>query len=516
MRWNWRSMPTTEYADQMPTAPDAYVNDVWNRQRQLYDEMWDYFSGDIFDEELENQSDDKKYPLAINLYEIACANHRAALLGEFTHDVLPFRVESKNADADHVEAKINEIMAQSGFSSLLLEGGLLCEVMGGVVYRVVYNPYTKQVYVRLISPDAFYPIWDPNDYHRILEVYIAHYIDARTASLRYNVSIGEDDGQALLLEHWTPDFYEVTIDGKPAYWNRGHTMPMSGPNIFKDPLTNRGIVPFEYFPRDRAGDFFGLPLGKNALRLQDEYNLRHTDLGDAVMTSTHKPMFLRGRPKGKRGLERLSRTELNDLGPTAPGRDPPEVFSVDAGEVPTQAVDWLDSLKGDARTSMYTPPVAYGEDEGSQRSALTLAFRMWPLTSAVRATRGYWSDSLESLCRKLIVVASSKKLGYNLEARHASYSYRFRPVWAPMLPRDREGEVNEVVVRKANGLISIETAINKLEDRDSDWVKAEVERIHEDADRVVERQAKMGPQDPFGGGGGGASNSGGKTSVPDK
>jgi hypothetical protein len=460
--------------------------------------MWKYFTRDIFEETVNSRSNVKKYPLGINLLEQACVNHRSALFGEYDVDVLKFRVTSpkrRNTDVEKVEAALDQIWIESGRNSTFLEGGLITEALGGTVFRVMRNPYHKRVYVRLLQPDAFFPVWDPHDYHTILECFVAYMIDGATANRKYNVKVDNSKNvDVLVWEHWTQDFYDITVDGKEAFWDRGHHFPMSGSNPYRDPTTGRNVIPFEYFPRDRAGRFYGIPLGKNMLGLQDEYNLRQADLGDATMEASHKYMFKRNAPQASK-LSRPRHGVLNELGVGKPGPDKPDVFTVAAGEAPEASVKHASSVKGDARSSAYTPPVAYGEDEGSQRSALTLAFRMWPLTQSVRTTRGYWTDSFYRLHRKIIIVATvpGDNYGYNLEPRHVNY--RFVPVWSPMIPRDREGLVTEVNTRKANGLISVYRAVELLEERETEFIEEEVARIEADQKREAEllaQQSMMG------------------------
>jgi len=319
-----------------------------------------------------------------------------------------------------------------------------------------------------------------------MECYVSYMIDAATAVRKYNVRLDDDRlADVIVYEHWTRDFYEITVGGKDAYWDRGHQFPMAGKNPYKDPATGMGVIPFEYFPADRAGSFYGIPLGKNVLAMQNEYNSRMADMGDATMEASHKYLFLSNRPKGKRGLETLQRGRLNDLGMGAPGQRDPAVAALAGGEVPESSISWLQGLKNDARMALYTPAVAYGEDEGSQRSALTLAFRMWPLTQSVRTTRGFWTDSFYHLMRKTIIVASTHTPnGYKLEARHVDY--RMVPVWAPMLPRDRAQEVNEIVARKSAGMISIWRGVELLEERETTFIEEEVARIEEDQKREAE------------------------------
>jgi hypothetical protein len=465
--------------------------------------MWKYFNRDIFDTTVNDRSNVKKFPLGINILEQACVNHRSALLGEYDTDVLKFRVaapKTRNADIERVESAIETIWIESGLNSILLEGGLINEILGGVIFRVMRDPYRKRIYIRLLQPDCFFPIWDPHDYHRILECYVSYMIDAATARRKYNVLLDPDskNTDVQVWEHWTPDYFEITVEDKNAYWDRAHNFPMSGPNPYRDPLTRDKVIPFEYFPRDRAGSFYGIPLGKNMLALQDEYNLRQADLGDATLEAAHQFLFMRNAPQGH-DIKRPKRGTLNNLGTGAPGQDKPDVFAVSAGEAPESSIRHAESVKADSRSAAYTPPVAYGEDEGSQRSALTLAFRMWPLTQSVRTNRGFWADSFYQLHRKVIIVATTPEVdryGYNLEERHANY--RVVPVWSPMIPRDREGLVNEVVVRKANGLISVHRGVELLEERETDFIEKEVVRIKEDqqreADLLVQQQTKMQQQ----------------------
>jgi hypothetical protein len=495
----WDGLKPNEIGDARPTAPDAYTNSQWQAQSQLYREMWRYFNREIFDDAVSSsRANVKKYPLGINLFEQACVNHRAALFGEFETDALKFRITSPkatNLDVEHVEAAVDQIWVESGRNSIFLEGGLITEILGGVVYRVMRNPARKRVYVRLLQPDAFFPVWDPDDYHDIMECYVAYMIDAATAFRKYHVRLDDSKNTTVQVwEHWTRDWFEITVDGKLAYWDRGHRFPMAGSNPYTDPRTGLKIIPFEYFPRDRAGSFYGIPLGKNMLQLQNEYNLRQADLGDATMEASHQYLFKRNAPQAN-GLKRPKHGELNELGTSGAGQDKPDVFAVKAGEAPEASVKHAGSIKGDARSAAYTPPVAYGEDEGSQRSALTLAFRMWPLTQSVRTTRGYWTDSFYRLHRKIIIVASvpGDKYGYNLTPRHAEY--RFVPAWSPMIPRDREGLVNEIVARKSGGLISVHRAIELLEERETEFIEEEVKRIEADQKReadLLAQQSMMG------------------------
>jgi hypothetical protein len=479
----------------MSSAPDRFHKTLWSQQAQVYTDMWNYFDRTVFEETFSNRSDNLKYPLGINIFEMACVNHRSCLFGEFDSDVLRYRVRGKQKDKEEVETALHRIWRASSANSLMLENGLLGMILGGAVFRVMWHPVRRQVYVRLVPADAFYPVWDPDDYHEILECFIVYQIDGTQAARRFNVSVEQGESMHTVKEHWTPDFYNVTVDDAEAFWDKGHRFPMSGPNPYRDPLSNRGIIPIEYIPRDRAGGFYGIPLGKNLTGMQNAVNLKQADISDAVMQATHKHLFLRGRPGGDKGLTSLKRGKINNLGMGAPGQDQPDVFSVSAGEIPPGTIEFNQDLLNLARLSAYVPAVAHGEDEGSQRSALTLAFRMWPLASVVRASRAFWSDGLASLNRKILLVAAQKG-GYNIEPRQANYEVI--PLWSPMLPRDREGLVNEVAVRAGGGLISKQRAVELLEEMEDSWVQEEIMRIWADLKQEAKIQAEAAPQQGFG------------------
>ena len=99
------------------------------------------------------------------------------------------------------------------------------------------------------------------------------------------------------------------------------------------------------------------------------------------------------------------------------------------------------------------PAVAEGEDEGSQRSAATLIMRMWPLTSHVKSERAFWNSGLNSLHKIILRMMEEKKL-YGITKRHLEL--RLKSKWHPILPRDRQAFVEELVARMGVNLGSPE------------------------------------------------------------
>jgi len=149
----------------------------------------------------------------------------------------------------------------------------------------------------------------------------------------------------------------------------------------------------------------------------------------------------------------------------------------------------MDQMRRDA----FVPAVADGEDEGSQRSALTLAFRMWPLTSHIRAERHYWTEGLNILAELALTVlavknptrTNSKDIDEGISKIGLQHlGHIKRQEWAPILPRDRAELVNELVMRAGAGHISLEEALTQYGDIEN--VQEELERIDGEA---RERQA---------------------------
>ena len=74
------------------------------------------------------------------------------------------------------------------------------------------------------------------------------------------------------------------------------------------------------------------------------------------------------------------------------GNSKPTVHQYNRADLPSGSFDFVSSVVDFSRYSGDTPPVAYGVDEGSQRSGMTLSFRMWPLIHNGRTQRAFIAD----------------------------------------------------------------------------------------------------------------------------
>jgi len=477
-------LKASEVADipqRTPGEPEYYPNSLWSQKTAEYSLYWQYYEGDILDENCESgttESGDplKKFPLQINLAKLAIQKHAFALLGEYGESsVVDFHAKPQRKSdrvAEAIDDWLTDVWAENSAMGLLPEQARIAYVCGGCVFKLAYDPEKRnKVRMEVILPDYFFPVWDSTDYHHLLEVEVGYTISTREAQLKYGYRPSASAGESVLYkERWTETTFEITIGDQPARAPDG--TPYGGPNPFIDPRTGKGIIPFEYFPVDRTGQFYGTSIIKQLMGLQDEYNARDADVGDAINDGVHPQRYAKNLPPNVKEVK-LSRFSIKNLGRNAPNQPEPTVDFVPHPGLPIGTSEFLSGLKEDFRQVSHTPPVAYGVDEGSQRSALTLAFRMWSLTSFVRDTRGMWSASFASMNRKAMIIGLVK--GGGVEEKWLDYELTTK--WAPIIPRDREQLVSECVLLVQAKLRAPETAIQNLGDIDD--IQAEIEKIKE-------------------------------------
>lgn len=454
----------------------------WATRQSLYASYWSWFDGDPLKARSEVGKKLPMYPLEINPIAWACMKHAEVLFGEVIgnepclFDIGFVNESGKMDDLCRAAARIvKTIWLESGGGDIQAEGGLISQVLGGVFYKLSYFPSQSRTYpisVNPVIPDFVYPIWDSADKWRLIRVIQAYYITAEEAIDKYGLAPASGD-RALYTEVWTEREFSLRIDGRLPEIRVGSVRVAAEGN-------NRwNFTPFVYIPHhNRGGGFYGYSHIKDLAPLVMEYNARLADRGDKVMAQALDQYWIKNvagpvkfRPVG----ESLT---LLDLGSAAPGsnRDPEigvferNTMSQSEGKVFTD--DLWDLI---CRASCI-PPVAWGEDEGSQRSSLTLETRFWPLVSHIRRERNYWSQGLAILHRMMLRMLNT--LGHR---EVPDEMLRLRPVieWEEALPRERQQRVDEMVKRIAAGIVSRRTAITSL-GRGED-VDQELAYIEEDA-----------------------------------
>jgi len=490
-----------------PTVDAArYPVSEWNSQLVDYYSYWDHFDGTWLDDTVGGDSKALLYPLQLNPFNMACLLHAGFLFGEIADPASPLvsavvepwgqNSSAQERDlAQRLTDLVNRVWYENDGRSVMQEAGIICQVLGGCVFGVAYDPFREAGFlpVRIdhVMPEYFYPVWAPNHYFNLVEAIIAFEISSLQAQELYGVEASYTN--ALYTEHWTRQHYETTVDGKPASW---YGIPLSGV-----PIAN--LVPYTYIPHIRVGSFYGTSLLDRKLDLAKEINLVWADLGDIVGENARALPAVGNTQKIT--VRRLDGGYvILDLGRSIPGMGDPWIKYPSTAETNASMTEWAQKLLDTARTEAYTPPVCYGLDEGSQRSALTLAFRMIPLISHIRQERNNWTAGLGQVARRILFTAIAKGV---VEGVDLSVMQRLRvwQDWAPILPRDREQEVNEIILRHNAHLISPEQALQRLGDvRD---IKTEMNLIKAWMEYTSSLGAPQG-QDPFKGTGSGGQNSG--------
>jgi len=137
------------------------------------------------------------------------------------------------------------------------------------------------------------------------------------------------------------------------------------------------------------------------------------------------------------------------------------------------------------RREVNHPAVADGEDEGSQRSALTLTTRMWPMLSHVKLERQNYSDGFRALFNIALKMMAIKNLN---EIKESDTDVNIFVSWSPMLGKDRELLLQEIAIRREHDLGSQTHMIELLEDVQD--VDDEIKEINDEKKAKAEMEMK--------------------------
>jgi len=316
-------------------------------------------------------------------------------------------------------------------------------------------------------------------------------IDSYEAKEIYSIDVGSKD-RVLYLEVWKRDTVKVTVNGEPAKIRKGNAeIELSGNHGY-------GFVPCLYIPHEVVGQFYGVPIVHQLGNLVKELNGRAADIGDAVRNSIERIYVSTNCDAGDIRFKDLGGgIKVLVTGREMAGTQAKRIEHVAPPDLPRGTMEYLEWLEKTTHHSMFTPAVAYGEDEGSQRSALTLAFRMWPLTSHIRTERSLWTEGLrvlEDMALKILLKKQTGEYGdltegtpWKLDESHIGH--KIIQEWAPMIPRDREAEVNELILRHQDEQLTARTAMEKLGDIQD--IDQELAGIKEEQDERAAREIKL-------------------------
>lgn len=434
---------------------------TWEGEFALRQKYRSYYTGDVFktkvpDESGTSEDSPELYPVGVNIVKMMSLAIADSIFGEWDEDIVRFepRQDSEITASELEGMKLaNLILSQSAAPNLLWEMALDREIYGGAPIKISPDfGSLGRIKLSRVPLDSFYPIWDPDDPDKLLELYIVIEMTKEQAKAKYGYDGSKDIIQRI--EHWTLTKYETLIDKHPVN-------QFSGFNPW-------GMIPYEYIPRLRSTHWWGDSLTEELIRPQDEINMRLADLGDAINYNAQPTRYGYNLPKTfNTDNYPVGPNMFWDLGRVLGASPPPFVGVLESkNPIPQGTFDYVNFLYDWSRTSAFAPPIAFGEDDGGgQRSGITLEIRMMPLVKSIRRSRSYLASGLVRAMKKAAIILGQKdfadipKMGVRKLAHGALV-----PRFAPLLPRD-QAAVTDMVVKLLSTTpptISIETAVKVL------------------------------------------------------
>ena len=444
--------------------PDPLWFGAQNEMLGAYRRYDHYVSGDVFRTLADPEAGREggfKYPLKINLCREWASMMSGYLFGQYQDMVVTHSVREKRQASGSVstsEAKrvqeMNDVLVDQWLlnnnNSLAMTAAMDNAVYGGVVIKTVYDTVDNRIRDEWLAPDIFIPRWYPTDVNRLLEVYQSYSIAREDARDIYNLSEAQYSRlpqDVLVWERWSKKVRELWVEDIQLIGDE---------NQF-------GFIPFTYIPWDRSSSinsgYYGISTLDDIIGVQDELNERMADVGDGVSYSSHPIRVIRN-VTSRADLE-IGPDALWDLG-LGFGNKQPDAFTLENNTNYGEAMKFMSTLEKYGREAVGLPPIAFGEDEGSQRSGTTLLIRFLPLTQQIRRARLYWQAGLYQ--RAMFVLNLSRRFGDNRPSYSVSdLDKRIVDInMAPILPKDVKDKVDEWAVRIGAGFGTPEEAYEDL------------------------------------------------------
>jgi len=481
---------TSKFLDALTTVaqPPFSLRDVegfpyseYAERLKVYTENEGWYSGTALDATKDREgSDVELYPVKINPLKSGVQKHAFSLFGEVEEDDNPlvspkfiFTSDAQKKLADKAEDVLSQVWWESNGRAIQWQNGGVSQIYGGCIFKLTYDPFDtlRSIPLRIDIPHPKYFIGVPqsSDMFRLREAWIVKPITQQEAKENgYTLGFSSSDEVPWLIEHWTNLKYNVWINTQSVQRYSGtEWVPVSdGTNPF-------GFVPVVYIPHIRIDGFYGENMFDHVRGIIKELNLRVADFGDAVNADAHAYMAMRnvqGSPDVKTLAPNVNAINLGNALALAGNESVPDLWDLRKERASEAMATLVDSLYDQYRRDAFIPKVADGEDEGSQRSGLTLAMRMLSLLWHTQTERVFWTSGLNLLNRMALRILAIKEPDTGITIEHASL--RMKQDWSPVLPRDREMLVNEVVARMSAKIISPETAFDIFGDvQDADEEK---------------------------------------------
>lgn len=496
-----QSYHITNFLDRLTKVPTpsfslasipGFPSTEYQKLQSRYTTAESWYSGEVLDETIEQEGGEVElYPVKINPIKGAVEKHTHFLFGQVSQDDRPL-VNARMALNDETdewrklakdaENALAQVWFENNGRALQWENGATSQVYGGSYWHIVYDPYDalRSLPIRLENLHPKFVVALPHafDMWKLRECWIVQPITHLEAQ-ELGVYLDETE-DPWFVQYYTEHTYNAWVNDKPASrMVDGKWRELSGQNEW-------GVVPVVYIPHIRVLGFYGENLFDTVKGLIKEINLRVADFGDAVTVDAHAYLGMRnvnGAPTVQKIAPNLNVINIGN-NPNITGQDSdPDLFPLLKSGASDPMKDLVELLYSLYRRMANIPSVVDGEDEGGQRSGLTLATRMIALTSHTEAERVFWTAGLSIVNRMILRILQITNSG--IDIRQATM--RLKLEWAPILPRDREMVVTEAVSLMAAKLGSPQRLLELL---GVDNVDEEFDLIMEFWDAVADMDAK--------------------------
>jgi hypothetical protein len=462
----------------------------------LYTKLESWYSGAALEEtQTQGGIDVEAFPVRINPIRGAVYKHAYALFGETRQDsgalapakLRPFDRTQKQ-EAKTGEDFLARVYAENNGRSMMIRNAMISQILGGCIFKASYvkEQSWRQIPIRIeaVHPSNFIGVPMSGDEYRLDQAWIIRAISKAEVSRLYGdvrgIIPGAPEENLYYVEYWTPDEYEISINGYPIptgktdeYGKRTH---YKGKNPF-------GFVPMVYIPHVRTSGFYGESLiTSNIQGIVKELNRRAADWGDAVSDDSHTYYKQTGSSQRADVYTLAPGLRVVNLPhtPQITGRETlPDMDVLNKPKASAVMGSLVETLYEQFRREAFIPAVADGEDRGSQRSGQTVIMRMWPLISHTSTERIFFGDGLNLLDSMILAIAERKTEEGDRKLMQLSLPKEMTQMmverkWAPILPPDRTAFINELVTRAAQNLGSLEHLMSLIDDIEdpSDEIKA--------------------------------------------
>ncbi len=430
---------------------DHFPWKYWEERQRDYRLALDYSTGQILQESepgAESGQRQARWQSRLNQVRMAIDMHMFMTIGHIEkrgrHTLVQWQpLQEDRVGSDTDATLLQRIERENGLQWLLARQLRTMLIMGNAVWRLRVN---REGVPRLqpVPPQTFYPVYASTD-GRLREVIVVTAMTAAEASREFpawrNQSRFAGRETVLYREYWQED---------------GSWQTSIGTDELQRGRLNPARMPFEVMANklnDGAPDGPGQAVGQSIYALQDAVNDLLDSLSVYVDREARKAVLLADTEDLAANTSLYQ--ELLQLSTRSGSEHQARILGYDISRLPAHALTFVQWLVQLSRESVHTPPIAYGQDEGSQRSGETLVTRLWSLLRA------------SSMARMSAGVALERTMEMLMESRQVRslpiWSETWIPIWQDHLERDESATVQRLTQLQGVAAASDKWIVNELD-----------------------------------------------------